>query len=286
MAKEKKAPKQAKDAKAPKELKPLSDSQIKLLSAMPFLVPILYKKQQPPGMNLALAKNGLKNNLPKVNLLPPIVAIVVKHRRIKFTLTLAGLSLMLISVMTWAIAGLALTQSNKDVALLDSKVASEQNKVNTYLPYKTYLDGIDANILTANSKLGIQLNYAKLFSDIGQQAGGGVAILNMNTKLINTTPNPNAVKGAPVPSLASQCGPVDNPFAAVQVPIVACITITGNIADRAQIAALIQRLSTLTYLQDISITQSGATGAGSQTPFTGSAAITKALVLPATGAIK
>lgn len=289
MAKDKTPNKKSKEkkVKAPRELKPLSESQVKILASMPFLIPLLYSKQQPPGLNLSLAKYAKTQSLPKVNLLPPVVALMVKERRIKFALFLAGLCASLISMIIWTITGVAVSQANKDLANLDFQVAATQNQVNTLLPYQTYLNTVQTSIQQANTKFGLQLDYAKLLGDLQKERNvGGATFLNIVTKNIDPTIAANLPKGSSAPSPASQCGPVDNPFASIPVPIVACIAFSGSINSRTNIPALIEKLSSLPYLQDVSIIQNGQAVSGQQTPFSGSAAITKSLVLPLTGGIK
>lgn len=275
-----------KKTKVQKELKPISEAQVKMLASMPFLIPLLYSKQQPPGLNLSLAKYAKTRTLPKVNLLPPIVALMVKDRRVKFGLFLAALCSTIIALMIWAITGVAINQAHKDLSNLNSQVADSQNRVNGLTPYKTYLDSIRTSIQGANKKLGVQLDYGKLLSDLQRESSGGNSVLlNITMKYIDPTLASTASKGTTA-TLASQCGPVNNPFASETVPLVACIAFSGNISDRSAIPSLIQKLSALPYLKDVSIIQASQTVAGQETPFSGTAAITKALVLPLTGGIR
>ncbi len=264
-----------------KKVKSPSKSTIGLLTALPFLVKVLYKGEKEQVFNLARATKATSNKLPKVNLLPPEVHMKLSLHKTKFALTLLGVAIILLSGLLWFVQGFAINFLKQELLVAQGQSAQSQAVVNSYLPIQQFFDALRDRTNAGNAKLGPQMNYSDLLSKVGTAVGGSATVANLSTKLI-TVPVSDGSAITNANNGSSQCGPVDNPFGVAGSPLVACLAFSGTLSDRGQVTDMTKRLDDIPFLSNVSIvitTQVGVT----TFPFTGTATISNEIIIPGSG---
>lgn len=269
-----------------KKIKTPSNSTIALITTFPFLRKMLYKGEKEQALNLAMAKKASPHKLPRVNLLPPEVNMKVTLRKTRFFLVLSVIAILLISVLTWLTQTFTITVAQQGLLAAQKEVAQSQTLINSYIPVQKFFDSLKARTTIANQKIGAQINYSSLLTSVKTAVGNTSTISNISTKLI--TAPAAGTKLTNSNSGASQCGPVDDPFATATTPLVACLTFDGTTTDRTQINAMTNRLAAVPFLSNVSITQTSQVGNTSNTSFTfsGTAAISNKILLPSSVVLK
>ena len=274
-----KTPKGSKKDKVTVGLKDPTSFQIKMVKTLPFMLKSMAKTTDVKKISLALARESLSNTLPRVNLLPEEVTLRVVQRRTKFSIALTAMAVTLILALTWLIQGVTINSANKTYLDAQKQVAVSQSQDNKLSPIQNYLDTLKTRIDLTNAKIGTKLDYTKLLNNIQSAVGGSAQISTLSTRLI--TPSTDKPKPGQVVSQASQCGTNNDPFSPDKFPIIACITFTGTANSRGQMDSVVNQLSAIPFLSNISVDQASQITIGSTSfTFTGTAAVNNKILLP------
>jgi hypothetical protein len=258
--------------------KPPTEKQLAFFARMPFLAQSFYKGKIPQSVSLAIANNKkTKPLLPKLNLLPPAIAFEIVRRRTKIILIGMGISVLFLSGAIWFTQGLTISQTTLSLAQAQAQVGISQKQANTYLPLTTYFNSLQARLDLANEKTANQLDYAKIFSSLKNAFGSSVTISTASIRPVT----PDVVGTKNPTNLASQCGPINDPFTTGgSIVTVACVAFTGLATDSSQIPLIISRLASNSLFTNVSVVQTSQVASGVSITIAGSAAINQGGLMP------
>lgn len=219
----------------------------------------------------------LNPRLPSVNLLPPTYAAAAgkrARRRLAVVVTAASVGVV---ALAWVAQSAQIAAANSNLSSAQDKYTSLQAQTASpdLANAKQFYAAVDAMVATANTAMSGEVLYSKLITDLTALVPAGALLDGYDISVggaTSTAATPTGSTGA-----STSC-PGTTPFETV--PIVGCISFSGNAASREVVGQLLNNMTASTGKTEFVAPFIPTASAGSdngRVSFTGTVGVTSAV---------
>lgn len=223
------------------------------------------KKDDADGAPADLAEERFR--LPKVNMLPPSLAIANRKRRLVRLIVIIGVGLTALMGLLWFSQGSAINQASERLEETQAQVQDAMLAAPRLKPIGEYMAGLQERVDIAVASTYEQLDYSAVIDGIYRAAPPGVTITEVVVDY-----------AAPIPGTPPTCGTENDPLGAViSDAVIGCVTISGTATSSDALNQFARSIDEAPHLRYVLIIP-GVPGEGSEgTPgalaFSGTAAV-------------
>jgi Tfp pilus assembly protein PilN len=181
-------------------------------------------------------RRGTATEPAAVNLLSPWVLDELRVRRLRKRFLLGALALAVVVAGTWSYLRLDLSRDRQGLRDDEAVGAGLSQQIGDLADVKQYVANITVRAGDVEDTMSRQLGFADVMRSIEGALPPGASV---DTVEVTVPTDPQEIDPA-APPLAAAC-PGADPFGAR--PVVACLSLTGTAASRAEVSDLLQALA-------------------------------------------
>lgn len=217
-------------------------------------------------------KKAARPHLPIVNLLPPRLELEKLRRSTRRGFAFAALLIIVSTSFFWVIMSILNGIADSSLTAARSELSAANAQVGKYAAVAQYYGELEQRVAYVKTVEANSVNYQAVTDTVLSTLPEGSSLQGMAITALDRS-DPAATKQA----LAAQCGSPTDPFATETVDPLACLTFTGIVTDRRQVAEIMVALQKSNILSNVSVGESktgnATNAAGASISFSGSAVI-------------
>lgn len=235
-----KAPKKPKKAKAPKgkrkESTRFADTQVEIA-------------EKQPKLRRAKKSDTTGPQLPKVNLLPPGLVLVVLRARLRRTFSLIAVVILTLAAVVFVAQSTTTQLAKSDLAIATVQREAAKDTVSKYLPIADFYESLKQRIELAQKAFAESIDYSSVINDIRVATPSGITFTKIEVGVGNGREDRRTVIAA---GGVLNCGPNESPFAPTNsVNPAGCVIFEGTASSVAAVGALTDQLKKAASLSEV-----------------------------------
>lgn len=189
--------------------------------------------------------------LPKVNLLPPGLVLVVLRARLRRSFALAALVIVTLAGVVYVAQATATSLAKSDLAIASVQRDAAKDTVAKYLPIADYYESLKQRIELAQKAYGESIDYATAFNALRGATPAGVSFTKITAGIGNGREDRRLVAAS---GGVLNCGPSESPFAASNnISPSGCMRFEGTATSIAAIGQFTEALKSSPTFSEVFI---------------------------------
>lgn len=224
------------------------------------------------GSRTTTAKKAARPKLPIVNLLPPRLELEKLRRSTRRGFAVAAILIILSTGFFWLVMNILNNFANSTLDSARRDLQSVTNQVNDYKAVQDYYADLAQRVSYIKTLEVNNVDYQLVTDTLVAALPANSSLQGMTITALDRTKTTGSSA-----NLASQCGSPTDPFNVTPAEPLACLSFTGIVTDRRQIADIQVALQKSNILSNVSTGESktgnATNAAGASISFSGSAVI-------------